>query len=140
MPAKTARPRRRTTECLSHHYKHKASSREATKLRCSIRASNRTPSSVWIPAVERPKCRSLFTIPPRVRPSCQDTLTLRLSDTHDACSARLRIEHELSKKATGLIWFLAPSQVLAQQQHLVMTTQLPAYSFRLITGLDNAEY
>lgn len=39
-----------------------------------------------------------------------------------------------------MIWFLTQHQALAHQQHVFLTSQLPAYSFRLITGSDNAEY
>lgn len=54
--------------------------------------------------------------------------------------ARLRIDFELQRNPDKLCWFLAQSQVLAQQQHKFLSEQLPSYSFRLITGADYAEY
>lgn len=38
------------------------------------------------------------------------------------------------------VWFTAPSVVLAIQQHYFLSQQLPAFNFRLVTGLDNADY
>lgn len=54
--------------------------------------------------------------------------------------ARMRIDHDLQRDCQKLIWFLAPSQVLAEQQHGFLDTQLPAFSFRLITGADKPEH
>lgn len=39
-----------------------------------------------------------------------------------------------------LVWFLAPTVVLAEQQHKYLTEQLPAYQSRLICGSDNVEH
>lgn len=39
-----------------------------------------------------------------------------------------------------LVWFLAPTVVLAEQQHKYLTDQLPAYQSRLICGSDNVEH
>ncbi|CAK1355419.1 unnamed protein product [Cercospora beticola] len=57
--------------------------------------------------------------------------------THIAV-ARIRAELE---RMTGddLIWFLAPSRTLAEQQHHVLNTELPAYGIRLLTGNDEVE-
>lgn len=38
------------------------------------------------------------------------------------------------------MWFLAPTVVLAEQQHKYLTSQLPAYQSRLICGSDNVEH
>jgi superfamily II DNA or RNA helicase len=38
------------------------------------------------------------------------------------------------------VWFLAPTVVLAEQQHRYLTEQLPAYQSRLICGSDNVEH
>ncbi len=38
------------------------------------------------------------------------------------------------------MWFLAPTVVLAEQQHKYLTDQLPAYQNRLICGADNVEH
>ncbi|KPI43442.1 Dicer-like protein 2 [Cyphellophora attinorum] len=54
--------------------------------------------------------------------------------------ARLRIDFELQRNPTLRCWFLAQTQVLAEQQHSFMSKQLTQHSFRLITGADNAEY
>src|ERR1700761_9528610 len=54
--------------------------------------------------------------------------------------AKLRIEAELERSPDKLVWFTAPSVVLAYQQYRCLSQQLPAYQFRLITGMDNAEY
>ncbi|KIW62289.1 hypothetical protein PV04_10473 [Phialophora macrospora] len=54
--------------------------------------------------------------------------------------AKLRIEAELERSPGKLVWFTAPSVVLAYQQYRFLSQQLPAYQFRLITGMDNAEY
>ncbi|OAG37503.1 hypothetical protein AYO21_08235 [Fonsecaea monophora] len=39
----------------------------------------------------------------------------------------------------GLVWFTAPSVVLAYQQYRFLSQQLPAFQFRLITGADTPE-
>lgn len=39
-----------------------------------------------------------------------------------------------------MVWFLAPTVVLAEQQHKYLTAQLPAYQSRLICGSDNVEH
>jgi ERCC4-related helicase len=39
-----------------------------------------------------------------------------------------------------LVWLLAPTVVLAQQQHKYLGDQLPAYQSRLICGSDNVEH
>ena len=54
--------------------------------------------------------------------------------------AKLRIETELRRSPTKVVWFLAPSVALAQQQHTYLTTQLPAHQFRIITSLDNVDH
>ncbi|EXJ54825.1 hypothetical protein A1O7_10166 [Cladophialophora yegresii CBS 114405] len=54
--------------------------------------------------------------------------------------AKLRIQAELERSPNKLVWFTAPSVVLAYQQYRFLSQQLPAYKFRLITGMDNAEY
>ncbi|RVX68028.1 hypothetical protein B0A52_08439 [Exophiala mesophila] len=54
--------------------------------------------------------------------------------------AKLRIEAELQKSVDKLVWFTAPSVVLAIQQHSFLSQQLPAFNFRLVTGQDNADY
>jgi ERCC4-related helicase len=50
--------------------------------------------------------------------------------------AKLRIEAELKKSPTKIVWFLAPSVALSQQQHTYLSSQLPAHQFRIITSLD----
>ncbi|KAL2434721.1 Dicer-like protein 2 [Exophiala dermatitidis] len=54
--------------------------------------------------------------------------------------AKLRIEAEFERSPTKRIWFTAPSVGLAYQQHCFLSWQLPAFQFRLITGMDNAEF
>ena len=54
--------------------------------------------------------------------------------------ARLRIEAELQRTPDKIIWFTTPNVYLAQQQHAFLSSQLPAFSFRLITSLDNADF
>ncbi|KIX05476.1 uncharacterized protein Z518_06348 [Rhinocladiella mackenziei CBS 650.93] len=54
--------------------------------------------------------------------------------------AKLRIEAELERSLDKQVWFTAPSVVLALQQHSFLSKQLPAFQFRLITGMDNAEH
>ena len=54
--------------------------------------------------------------------------------------AKLRIEAELERSPSKLIWFTAPSVVLAYQQYRFLSQQLPAFQLRLITGMDSAEY
>ncbi|ETI20103.1 hypothetical protein G647_08137 [Cladophialophora carrionii CBS 160.54] len=54
--------------------------------------------------------------------------------------AKLRIQAELERSPNKLVWFTAPSVVLAYQQYRFLSQHLPAYQFRLITGMDNAEY
>jgi ERCC4-related helicase len=38
-----------------------------------------------------------------------------------------------------VVWFIAPTVVLAEQQHNVICQQLPSFQSRLITGADNLE-
>ncbi|PPJ60352.1 hypothetical protein CBER1_10883 [Cercospora berteroae] len=57
--------------------------------------------------------------------------------THIAV-ARIRAELE-RLKGDHLIWFLAPSRTLAQQQHHVLNTELSAYGIRLLTGADEVD-
>ena len=54
--------------------------------------------------------------------------------------AKLRIEAELKKSPTKIVWFLAPNVALCQQQHAYLRTHLPAQGFKLITSLDNVEH
>ncbi|OAP55435.1 hypothetical protein AYL99_10408 [Fonsecaea erecta] len=54
--------------------------------------------------------------------------------------AKLRIEAELERSPNKLVWFTAPSVVLAYQQYRFLSQQLPAFQFRLLTGMDNCEY
>ncbi|KAK5268453.1 Dicer-like protein 2 [Exophiala xenobiotica] len=54
--------------------------------------------------------------------------------------AKLRIEAELQRSIGQRVWFTAPSVVLAIQQYSFLSKQLPAFQFKLITGMDNAEY
>ncbi|RMZ89441.1 hypothetical protein DV736_g3349, partial [Chaetothyriales sp. CBS 134916] len=54
--------------------------------------------------------------------------------------ARLRIEAELQRTPTKRIWFTTPNVLLAEQQHRFFCSQLPSYSFRLITGADNVQF
>jgi hypothetical protein len=62
------------------------------------------------------------------------------STDNSVYSAKLRIEAELERSPNKLVWFTAPSVVLAYQQYRFLSQQLPAFQFRLITGMDNAEY
>jgi ERCC4-related helicase len=54
--------------------------------------------------------------------------------------AKLRIEAELKRSPTKIVWFMAPSVALSQQQHSYLSRQLPAHQFRIITSLDNVEH
>jgi ERCC4-related helicase len=55
--------------------------------------------------------------------------------------AKLRIEAELKKSPAKIVWFLAPSVALCQQQHTHLSRhQLPAHQFRIITSLDNVDH
>ncbi|KIW22325.1 uncharacterized protein PV07_12222 [Cladophialophora immunda] len=54
--------------------------------------------------------------------------------------AKLRIEAELERSPGKLVWFTAPSVVLAYQQYRFLSQQLPAFQFRLITGMDSPDY
>ncbi|KAK5245690.1 Dicer-like protein 2, partial [Exophiala xenobiotica] len=54
--------------------------------------------------------------------------------------AKLRIETELQRSIGQRVWFTAPSVVLAIQQYSFLSKQLPAFQFKLITGMDHAEY
>lgn len=45
----------------------------------------------------------------------------------------------LSNASLQLVWFLAPTVALAQQQHQVIGSQLPAYQLRLLLGADNVD-
>jgi RecG-like helicase len=38
-----------------------------------------------------------------------------------------------------LVWFLAPTVALAEQQHHVLRSQLPAFQLRLLLGADKVE-
>jgi ERCC4-related helicase len=54
--------------------------------------------------------------------------------------AKLRIEAELKRSPTKIVWFMAPSVALSQQQHSYLSRQLPAHQFRIITSLDNVDH
>ncbi|OJD27728.1 hypothetical protein ACJ73_00875 [Blastomyces percursus] len=55
--------------------------------------------------------------------------------------AILRIRHELETCAAHkLVWFLAPTVALADQQHKYISQQLSAYQTRLLLGSDNVNY
>ncbi|KAI1613435.1 hypothetical protein EDD36DRAFT_265124 [Exophiala viscosa] len=54
--------------------------------------------------------------------------------------AKLRMEAELHRSIGKRVWFTAPSVVLAYQQYSFLSKQLPAFQFRLITGMDNVDY
>ncbi|KLJ07015.1 hypothetical protein EMPG_17490 [Blastomyces silverae] len=55
--------------------------------------------------------------------------------------AILRIRHELETCAAHkLVWFLAPTVALADQQHKNISQQLSAYQTRLLLGSDNVNY
>ncbi|EQL38291.1 hypothetical protein BDFG_00652 [Blastomyces dermatitidis ATCC 26199] len=55
--------------------------------------------------------------------------------------AILRIRHELETCAAHkLVWFLAPTVALADQQHKSISQQLSAYQTRLLLGSDNVNY
>ncbi|KFA61203.1 hypothetical protein S40285_06443 [Stachybotrys chlorohalonatus IBT 40285] len=54
--------------------------------------------------------------------------------------AILRIAAELDKASTDkIIWFLAPTVSLCQQQFNVIRLQIPAVSIKIVTGEDNAD-
>ncbi|KAL4980798.1 ATP-dependent helicase dcl2 [Aspergillus desertorum] len=53
--------------------------------------------------------------------------------------ALLRIMHELEKSDGKLIWFLAPTVALCQQQHRVISHHIPAAKSRTLLGLDKVE-
>ncbi len=38
-----------------------------------------------------------------------------------------------------LVWFLAPTVALANQQHDVISTQLPAFQTRFLSGADGVD-
>ncbi|CRG88982.1 Dicer-like protein 2 [Talaromyces islandicus] len=55
--------------------------------------------------------------------------------------AVLRVQEELSRcAAEKLVWFLTPTVVLAEQQYLVLSKQLPLYQIRLLLGSDNIDH
>ncbi|KAL6232282.1 ATP-dependent helicase dcl2 [Aspergillus navahoensis] len=53
--------------------------------------------------------------------------------------ALLRIMHELENSDGKLIWFLAPTVALCQQQHRVISQHVPAAKSRTLLGLDKVE-
>ncbi|KAI9820606.1 MAG: Dicer-like protein 2 [Pycnora praestabilis] len=55
--------------------------------------------------------------------------------------AVLRIAAELEHcPPDQLVWFLAPSVALCQQQYAVIVSQLPAFQSRFLSGADNVEF
>ncbi|KIX93481.1 uncharacterized protein Z520_10901 [Fonsecaea multimorphosa CBS 102226] len=54
--------------------------------------------------------------------------------------AKLRMEAELERSPGKMVWFTAPTVVLAYQQYRFLSQQLPAFQFRLITGMDSVDY
>lgn len=55
--------------------------------------------------------------------------------------AILRIQNELAQCAADkLVWFLTPTVALAEQQHAVISKQLPLYQSRLLLGSDNVDH
>ncbi|EFQ99474.1 hypothetical protein MGYG_02485 [Nannizzia gypsea CBS 118893] len=54
--------------------------------------------------------------------------------------AILRIRHELERCSNDkLVWFLAPKVPLAEQQYRAISSQLPAFQTKILTGADNLE-
>ncbi|KAK5330969.1 Dicer-like protein 2 [Exophiala xenobiotica] len=51
--------------------------------------------------------------------------------------AQLRIDAELQRTPSRRTWFTAPNVLLAQQQHHVLSSQLPQYQMRTLLGHDN---
>lgn len=49
------------------------------------------------------------------------------------------VSDDLLTTQPQLIWFLTPSKTLAEQQHQVLSSNLPAYGIRLLTGADGVE-
>ncbi|KAI1266146.1 RNase3 domain-containing protein [Xylariaceae sp. FL1019] len=53
--------------------------------------------------------------------------------------AVLRIKAELEKPSHKLIWFLAPTVTLCEQQHKVLTSQIGAVQIKLLSGNDDVD-
>ncbi|KAK2756784.1 Dicer-like protein 2 [Arachnomyces sp. PD_36] len=54
--------------------------------------------------------------------------------------AVLRIREELGRwSSEKLVWFIAPTVALAEQQHAVLSLQLPAFQTKILSGADNVE-
>ncbi|KAI1325853.1 RNase3 domain-containing protein [Xylariaceae sp. FL0255] len=53
--------------------------------------------------------------------------------------AVLRIKAELDKSSDKLIWFLAPTVTLCEQQHRVLKSQIPAAQIKLLSGTDDVD-
>jgi hypothetical protein len=41
---------------------------------------------------------------------------------------------------TKLVWFLAPTVTLCEQQYEVLKTNLPGYGIQLLSGKDNVDH
>lgn len=55
--------------------------------------------------------------------------------------AILRIQAELERSPPGkLVWLCVPTVALAIQQHKALSTQLPAFQARVLSGADNVEF
>ncbi|KAL1966075.1 hypothetical protein VTN77DRAFT_4823 [Rasamsonia byssochlamydoides] len=55
--------------------------------------------------------------------------------------AILRIQEELGRcPPNKLVWFIAPTVALAEQQHSVISQQLPAFQTRILSGNDNVDH
>ena len=55
--------------------------------------------------------------------------------------AAMRARETLENCSNGqFVWFCAPKVQLAIQQHKVLSTQIPMFKSRLLTGLDNCEF
>lgn len=55
--------------------------------------------------------------------------------------AIMRIRAELERCAPGMmVWFCVPTVALAEQQHKALSTQLPAFNARVLSGADNVDF
>ncbi|KAK2745698.1 Dicer-like protein 2 [Myotisia sp. PD_48] len=71
----------------------------------------------------------------------QNTIVVMGTGSGKTLIAILRIQEELRTcPSNKLVWFLAPTVPLVEQQYQLISEQLPAFQARKITGADNVDY
>ena len=70
----------------------------------------------------------------------RNTIVVMGTGTGKTNVALLRIQFELQRTPTKLVWFTAPTKPLTEQQFEFLSMHLPEYQLRTLTGEDKVEF